>query len=1095
MFSKLFNKSPRSSQHDIPQENVIHPRVGVHYGIPSSASILAFDHIQRILAIGTLDGRIKVIGGDNIEVILFSPKSCPFKHLEFLENQGFLVSVSNENEIQVWDLENRRVASSSKWESNITSFTAIYGTQYMYVGDEFGFLSVLKYDNKEGKIIHLPYHLPQNIVEDAAGISSSSCQSIVGVLPQPCSSGNRVLIAFENGLIILWDVTEDRAVIVKGTKDLQLKDDKVIYSPEGVTKEELVDSSVDEQTEKEISSLCWVSSDGSILAVGYVDGDILLWNLSTDSKNQAANNVVKLQTSSAKKRLPVIVLHWSSSRGHTDHDGRLFVYGGDEIGSEEVLTILSLHWSSGVETFKCIHRVDLRLNGSYADMVLVPNVSAKEKTDASSLFVLSSPGHLHYYDDSCIASLVSKSDKKHSIDPLQYPMVVPTVDPCMTVCKMSSELKEGSLSAIHPEGQTVSAAKHKQMHHISQSSQWPITGGVPSQLFSGKNNIKRIFIAGYQDGSVRVWDATYPTLSLILLLGSEVDGIELALANAMVSELALSSHLALAVGNEHGVVRLYSLMGSSDETKQCHYVTGTKHEVHDFDYKDGARVTAIFTLIDSPIRSLFFSSSGERLVVGFECGQVALLDVISSEVIFLTESLSTPSSTIVSLAIGTVPYAPNNSSDHSNAETSVRSQTEVVFVLMSNSQIIALDTTGHAIISLPIHSKASNAVSICLLGDIFAPSDVSSEEHSSVSSQDTDILAKKSLEPEFSALESQSDASTQAKRSEEISLKSYFLLSSEDSLRLYSLKSLMKGENQPVCEVSIGKQCCHTMIFKKDGRPYGLILIYQTGMIEIRTLPDLKSVGNSSMTALLRWNFKNNMNKTITSSDSGMITLVNAGEFALISLLAFENDLRIPEALPALHDKVVEAAADAALNLSQFQTKKQESIQGVLSGLIKGLKREKSNDLKGQETIGAHLEKIFSRFPFSDPSEAYNDDEVIELTLDDIDIEEPPKIIYSAPKEKVEQKAETSDRERLFEGGNDAQPTMRTAEEIKAKYRKAGDASAAANQARDKLLERKEKLEQLSERTAELQSGSENFASMASQLAKQMEKRSKWWNI
>ena len=30
------------------------PRVVFHYGVPSTASILAFDHIQNLLAIGTL---------------------------------------------------------------------------------------------------------------------------------------------------------------------------------------------------------------------------------------------------------------------------------------------------------------------------------------------------------------------------------------------------------------------------------------------------------------------------------------------------------------------------------------------------------------------------------------------------------------------------------------------------------------------------------------------------------------------------------------------------------------------------------------------------------------------------------------------------------------------------------------------------------------------------------------------------------------------------------------------------------------------------------------------------------------------------------
>ena len=30
------------------------PRIAVHYGVPSTASVLAFDPIQRLLAIGTL---------------------------------------------------------------------------------------------------------------------------------------------------------------------------------------------------------------------------------------------------------------------------------------------------------------------------------------------------------------------------------------------------------------------------------------------------------------------------------------------------------------------------------------------------------------------------------------------------------------------------------------------------------------------------------------------------------------------------------------------------------------------------------------------------------------------------------------------------------------------------------------------------------------------------------------------------------------------------------------------------------------------------------------------------------------------------------
>lgn len=155
----------------------------------------------------------------------------------------------------------------------------------------------------------------------------------------------RVILAYENGLIVLWDVTEDRAVLVRGNKDLQLTSETVIETSNDGSHEPLDNLSDHEEAEKEISSLCWVSTDGSFLAVGYVDGDIFVWNLSVSDYNKgqvaqkSSDNVVKIQLSSAERRLPVIVLHWSPTKTQNGFGGQLFVYGGEEIGSEEVLTV------------------------------------------------------------------------------------------------------------------------------------------------------------------------------------------------------------------------------------------------------------------------------------------------------------------------------------------------------------------------------------------------------------------------------------------------------------------------------------------------------------------------------------------------------------------------------------------------------------------------------------------------------------------------------------------------------------------------------------------------------------------------------------
>ncbi|KAL7603401.1 hypothetical protein Lser_V15G18783 [Lactuca serriola] len=156
-----------------------------------------------------------VIGGDNIEGLLIYPTQLPFKYLEFLSNNGFLISISNDNDIQVWNLEDRSVASSLQWSSNITSFSLIHGSFFMY--------------EEDAKLLMQPYHISSKSFTEAAGSSFPDHWTVVGLLHQPCSSGNRVLIAYERGLIILWDVFEAQVIIVRGDNVLELKNGVVGY--------------------------------------------------------------------------------------------------------------------------------------------------------------------------------------------------------------------------------------------------------------------------------------------------------------------------------------------------------------------------------------------------------------------------------------------------------------------------------------------------------------------------------------------------------------------------------------------------------------------------------------------------------------------------------------------------------------------------------------------------------------------------------------------------------------------------------------------------------------------------------------------------
>ncbi|PWA85428.1 transducin family protein / WD-40 repeat family protein [Artemisia annua] len=1117
MFTKLFNKNPQQSDNP-PQDdsllNDFEPRVVVHYGIPSTASILAFDPLQHLLAIGTLDGRIKVIGGDNIECLLISPVSAPFKHLEFLQNQGFLVSVSNENLVQVWDLEQRRLASNLQWESNISAFSVAFGTNYMYVGDEYGYFSVLKYDFEEGNIQHMPYQIPADIIADEAGIPVPDQLSIVGLLPQPCSSGKRVLIAYQNGVIILWDVNEDKAVLVRSPKDMQIKDEIIIPSASDIRRESLNTNTDDEPAEKEISALCWVSSDGSMLAVGYLDGDIILWNLPTEiaikdqKANKSSNNAVKLKLSSGDKRLPVIVLRWSNGP-HSITGGQLFVYGGDDLGSEEALTVLNLESSSGLETLKCVKRLDLTLNG-YADIELIPNVGSTESS-FSTLFVLTNPGQLHVYNNEFLSGLISAPDMKHAVNSVQCPVTLPTVEPYMTVAKLCLVDKDEGLQTILKK--TVSASKPQLASpKTTGSPKWPVIGGFSSQINAAENiGVERIYIAGYQDGYVRIWDSTSPVFTLISVLGFQVEGTEVPGASDPISALDYySTTSSLAVGNDRGLVHLLKFVGES-ENSNVHFVTEAKREEVVLNHGNGWQSTAIFSLINSPVRSLQYTFSGARVIVGHECGKAAVLDIESSSVLFLTDCLVSSSSPVVSLAMKTYIHTDTDDDHEQSGDASSSDpEKEVAFMLTEDAHVILVDSSsGNKICSRSVNPKESSAISIYLLDEKFSARELS--EQNTVNSSQDSTDGKESLqsptEPVSDSTEADVSSLSEATELWKNFVDSVILVCCEDSMFVYSTKSLIQGEPNFIHKIDLEKRCCWTTIFKKNGVESGMVIVYSTGDVEIRSLPDLRVQAETSIMSILRWNFKSKMEKTISSFGNGHISMVYGCEFAVISLFSSENDFRIPEALPRLHDKVVAEAAEAALKFSLSQKSKQTAPTGIIGGIIKGIRREKENDStlmdETRDVLVPKLEALFSRSPFSvsDLDLNLGDDfdaptGPIKLVVEKIEVEptspEPP-----SPNQSQLEKNDKTERDRLFEGGSAiAEPKSRTADEIKAKYRKTGtgDTAAVAIEAKDKLLERQMKLEKLKENSEELASGSENFADLAGQLKKQMENR-RWWQL
>lgn len=126
---------------------------------------------------------------------------------------------------------------------------------------------------------------------------------------------------------------------------------------------------------------------------------------------------------------------------------------------------------------------------------------------------------------------------------------------------------------------------------------------------------------------------------------------------------------------------------------------------------------------------------------------------------------------------------------------------------------------------------------------------------------------------------------------------------------------------------------------------------------------------------------------------------------------------RIPDSLPCLHDKVLAAAAEAAINASINRKKKQvgylstslfkkkkkksfwhfhlvndialllqDTASGILGGIMKGFKGSRTENSIGENILGnssaEQLEEILLKVPFLEPSTTSSGDpEVDELSI------------------------------------------------------------------------------------------------------------------
>lgn len=179
----------------------------LRHGFPYQPSSMAFDPVQKILAIGTQSGALRLFGRAGVECYCQHESGSAVIQLEFLVNEGALVSALADDSIHLWNLRQKlpAILHSLKFNRERITFCHLpFQSKWLYVGTERGNIHIVNVESftLSGYVI---------MWNKAIELSSKSHPGpVVHISDNPMDEG-KLLIGFECGIVVLWDLKSKKA--------------------------------------------------------------------------------------------------------------------------------------------------------------------------------------------------------------------------------------------------------------------------------------------------------------------------------------------------------------------------------------------------------------------------------------------------------------------------------------------------------------------------------------------------------------------------------------------------------------------------------------------------------------------------------------------------------------------------------------------------------------------------------------------------------------------------------------------------------------------------------------------------------------------
>uniref|UniRef100_A0A673ZG14 Syntaxin-binding protein 5-like n=1 Tax=Salmo trutta TaxID=8032 RepID=A0A673ZG14_SALTR len=215
----------------------------VRHGFPYKPTCLAFDPVQKILAIGSRTGGIRILGRPGVDCYSQHESGAAVLQLQFLINEGALVTACADDTLHLWNLRQRRPAilHSLKFNRERITFCHLpFQSKWLYVGTERGNTHIV---NVESFVLSGYVIMWNKAIELATKAHPGPVVHLSDSPKDEC----KLLIGFESGTVVQWDLRAKKV-------DFRIYYDEAIHS------------------------VSW-HHEGKQFMCSHSDGSLTMWNL------------------------------------------------------------------------------------------------------------------------------------------------------------------------------------------------------------------------------------------------------------------------------------------------------------------------------------------------------------------------------------------------------------------------------------------------------------------------------------------------------------------------------------------------------------------------------------------------------------------------------------------------------------------------------------------------------------------------------------------------------------------------------------------------------------------------------------------------